>query len=308
MTVTYTAHGKLMITGEYLALLGARCLAWPTKATQTMDVTTMASAPGTLIWNAIDHEGNPWFDALIATDGPYEVISASDPIVADKLIHMLKQERKMGGRELGNQAYSVETNTHWPMEWGLGSSSSLIVNLAAWLEVNPFELQKNTIGGSGYDIACGMSDSPIVFQMADKLLVGKVSRPPVLLEYAGFAYLGQKASTSDAIKNFHDKVANVDVSKKIDLVNRLAYHILDGEKVGNIIKAIEIHEETIGYLLDIEPIKRRMFPDFNGMVKSLGAWGGDFVMFVGREPLKDYKEATEKEYGLKLYSAEELLV
>ena len=52
MTVTYTAHGKLMITGEYLALLGARCLAWPTKATQTMDVTTMASAPGTAKRNA----------------------------------------------------------------------------------------------------------------------------------------------------------------------------------------------------------------------------------------------------------------
>ncbi len=309
MTISYKARGKLMITGEYLALLGARCLAWPSKALQTMDVNRSDTAAGTLIWNALDHEGNPWFDALFSTDGTIEVISSSDPIVADKLIHILQTAINLSGKNILNQnSYSIETTTNWPLEWGMGSSSSLLVNLAAWMEVNPFELQKNTIGGSGYDIACGLSDDPIVFQMAEKLLVGKVHRPSILNDYAGFAYLGQKSDTPTAIKYFMDKVANMDLSKRIDLINRLTYHILDGEKIGNVIKAVEIHEETIGFLLEIEPIKRRMFPDFDGMVKSLGAWGGDFVMFLGREPLKDYKEATEKAYDIKLYSAQELLV
>ena len=274
-----------------------------------MDVSLVESPPGTLIWNAIDHEGNPWFDALLSTDDGINVISASDMIVADKLVHFLREGLKLNGQDdLSRSALSIETNTQWPMEWGMGSSSSLIVNLASWLQVNPFDLQRNTIGGSGYDIACGLSDEPIIFQMADKLLVGKVKRPEILSEHAGFAYLGQKSDTATAIKNFHEKVANIDVSKKIDLVNKLAYHILDGSKISNILKAIEIHEETIGYLLDIEPIKRRMFPAFDGMVKSLGAWGGDFIMFVGSKPLKEFKEETEKQYGLKLFSAEELLV
>ena len=31
-----------------------------------------------------------------------------------------------------------------------------------------------------------------------------------------------------------------------------------------------------------------MFPDFDGVIKSLGAWGGDFVMVISNENPTDY--------------------
>ena len=41
---------------------------------------------------------------------------------------------------------------------------------------------------------------------------------------------------------------------------------------------IDKHEKRIGGILGIEPIRQRLFSDFNGTIKSLGAWGGDFVL------------------------------
>jgi hypothetical protein len=34
-------------------------------------------------------------------------------------------------------------------------------------------------------------------------------------------------------------------------------------------------------LIGQPPIKQRLFPDYNGAIKSLGAWGGDFILVSG---------------------------
>ncbi len=307
--ILYSARGKLMITGEYLALKGARSLAWPTRAMHHMEVHPIAGPPGTLIWNAADKDGKPWFDALFSTSGTIETISSSDSSVADKLCMMLNAAIALKGKNILEQAsFQVETKIEWPMEWGMGSSSSLLVNLASWFGVNPFTLQQHTIGGSGYDVACGLSDDVIVFQNAGKLLANKVHRPEILTQYAGFTYLGKKADTASAITDFSSRTEGMNLSAKIHLIDRLTYHILDAKTVHHAIKAIEIHEDTIGSLLGVEPIKQRLYKDFDGAVKSLGAWGGDFIMFVGSKPLKELRVSTEEKYGIKLYSADELLV
>ena len=36
-------------------------------------------------------------------------------------------------------------------------------------------------------------------------------------------------------------------------------------------------------VLEIPTVKNSLFSDFNGTVKSLGAWGGDFVLVVSNE-------------------------
>ena len=41
---------------------------------------------------------------------------------------------------------------------------------------------------------------------------------------------------------------------------------------------INQHEEIIENLIGIEAVKKKYFSDFKGSIKSLGAWGGDFVM------------------------------
>ncbi|MEN8912246.1 MAG: GHMP kinase, partial [Polaribacter sp.] len=48
------------------------------------------------------------------------------------------------------------------------------------------------------------------------------------------------------------------------------------------------HEKIIGEIIQITPVKERLFPDYFGEVKSLGAWGGDFVLVTGNEQTPDY--------------------
>jgi hypothetical protein len=54
---------------------------------------------------------------------------------------------------------------------------------------------------------------------------------------------------------------------------------------------LEEHELIMGGVLGRKPVKDYLFGDFKGIVKSLGAWGGDFVMAAsvsGREYINDY--------------------
>jgi hypothetical protein len=37
------------------------------------------------------------------------------------------------------------------------------------------------------------------------------------------------------------------------------------------------------------PVKEKLFSDFKGAIKSLGAWGGDFVMVATEEDLQSVK-------------------
>ena len=47
-------------------------------------------------------------------------------------------------------------------------------------------------------------------------------------------------------------------------------------------------EKKLGSILEVPTIQEQLFPEFNGLVKSLGAWGGDFVMAISKENPKDY--------------------
>jgi hypothetical protein len=38
----------------------------------------------------------------------------------------------------------------------------------------------------------------------------------------------------------------------------------------------------------MKTVKEALFPDFKGVLKSLGAWGGDFILAISKENPKDY--------------------
>ena len=42
------------------------------------------------------------------------------------------------------------------------------------------------------------------------------------------------------------------------------------------------HEKLLGKELKMECVKDTRFSDFEGSIKSLGAWGGDFVMIASK--------------------------
>ena len=41
---------------------------------------------------------------------------------------------------------------------------------------------------------------------------------------------------------------------------------------------IKEHEDIVSRLISKEKIKDKLFNDFDGEIKSLGAWGGDFIL------------------------------
>ncbi|WP_317125970.1 hypothetical protein [Chryseobacterium sp. 7] len=69
-----------------------------------------------------------------------------------------------------------------------------------------------------------------------------------------------------------------DLTKKILLCNELE----------NFSELMMIHEHKIADFLEISTVKEKFFSDCPSFVKSLGAWGGDFVMSAKFGDYKNY--------------------
>ena len=65
------------------------------------------------------------------------------------------------------------------------------------------------------------------------------------------------------------------------------------------------HEEILSELLNLKTAKETYFSDYPKMVKSLGAWGGDFVMVSGN--LNDMEYFKSKGYEVILPYEEMIL-
>lgn len=60
----------------------------------------------------------------------------------------------MGSESLeADYSYILKSNVQFPENFGLGSSSTLMNNIANWGNVDAFALNDIALGGSGYDIA-----------------------------------------------------------------------------------------------------------------------------------------------------------
>lgn len=71
---------------------------------------------------------------------------------------------------------------------------------------------------------------------------------------------------------------------------------------------LEEHERIISQWMETERVKSSLFPDFPGAIKSLGAWGGDFVLVAsGLSPAQTKKYFTDKGYSTLIPFAEMVL-
>jgi len=164
----------------------------------------------------------------------------------------------------------------------LGTSSTLINNLGQWLNIDAFELLKNSFGGSGYDIACAQTNQSIIYQLEnEKPVFETVDFNPVFKEYIYFVYLNKKQSSKSAINNYLNKQFSLDkVKSKIDKITEF---VSETDDINDFMAALDKHEILLSDVLEQLTVKESLFDDFNGTVKSLGAWGGDFVMVVSKE-------------------------
>ena len=293
-----------MITGEYLVLDGAKAFAVPTKMGQDL-IVSETNEFNSIHWKSFDFDQSVWFEATLNTS---EIISQKfkdeNESIAKVLQNILFEAHQLNPTILPNKGFSVETNLTFPRFWGLGTSSTLINNVAQWFEINAFELLKNSFGGSGYDIANAQNNTPITYQLIHgKPIIEKVNFNPKFKENIYFLYLNQKQNSKAAIATYYSKQQDIkDVKAEINsITNEIASSI-------NQIRfeyLLQKHEAILSDVLEMGTIQERFFSDFEGTIKSLGAWGGDFVMIVSNSNPKKYFES--KGYTTLLHYDEMIL-
>ena len=167
-TQTFYSNGKLLITGEYVVLDGAKALALPTKFGQNLVVTSGINHQ--IKWTSFDADKSIWFqDTLSFSEIKNNYISEKNHAVKNTLIEILHQATVQNPNFLNEEGFEVETHLTFPRNWGLGTSSTLINNIAQWFKVDAFELLRKSFGGSGYDIACAQSSTPIIYHLENEI-------------------------------------------------------------------------------------------------------------------------------------------
>lgn len=303
MKKTFYSNGKLLITGEYLVLDGAKAFALPTKFGQNLIVEDCES--NEIIWTSYDNDESIWFkDTFTFT----EIInqSSNENSIRATLLKILQQAYLLNPTYLQEgRGYAVTTWLTFPRDWGLGTSSTLINNIAQWLEIDAFELLKTSFGGSGYDIACAQNNAPITYKIAqDKISVEQVSFEPHFTNCIYFVYLNQKQNSKTAIAKYKENKNKI-FSTDIEAVNNLTTAALTASNSTQFAAVMHTHERIMSQLLETTTIQEDLFSDFQGQIKSLGAWGGDFVMVIANQNPKEYFAA--KGYNTFLTFAEMIL-
>jgi mevalonate kinase len=275
------ANGKILLTGEYFILDGAVGLALPTLGYGQTLTLNKNEEVGVLTWSAADENDEVWFFIKIQTLD-FQILSTNNDEIAHTFVDILKKAKSLNAdflndKNTGIQAFSV---TNFPRIWGLGTSSTLTSLIADWANIDAFALNDLTFKSSGYDVACAKSETPIFFQKRaapnDNFYENTVFEPS-FVENLYFVHLTKKQNSREGITHY----------RKLDLATRknvatqittLTYAIAQAKTLADFDKNILLHENLIAETLHLERAKNLYFQDFWGEIKSLGAWGGDFVL------------------------------
>ncbi len=282
-----------MLTGEYLVLEGATSLAVPTKFGQDLIVEKINE--NQLIWASFTNTGDCWFEAVF--DLPkLRLVNASfnsekeggAEFIAETLQDILVETRKMNPEFLqSEQGFLVKTNLTFPRDWGLGTSSTLINNIAQWAKVDAFQLLWNSFSGSGYDIANAKHNTSILYQVNNQHpVVKKVDFRPDFSDQLFFVHLNKKQDSKAGIARFKEKREKI--NNEIQLVSEISRQLILEQKLSEFEKLIQEHEKIISSIIALPTVKKSLFPDYFGTLKSLGAWGGDFMLATGNNDTPHY--------------------
>ena len=275
MSQNFYSRGKLLITGEYFVLNGSLAFAVPLKLGQNMSVQYLDDNRGELSWET-KCEKKTWFWAKYEL-GKIKLIDTSHQSQAKFIQQIFLQIQQLSKViSMGKSSIKISTNIEFPVNWGLGSSSSLISNLADWAKVNPYQLLWKVMNGSGFDIACARSNGPLLYQLKDKPQVEEIQFDKNFLDSIFFIYSGKKQSTQTSIRKYASFIQGL--TKEKDRISDLTGSVATSGTLDEFESYIREHEDIISHAIGIPSLKTHYFNDFEGGVKSLGAWGGDFFM------------------------------
>ncbi|WP_375238282.1 GYDIA family GHMP kinase [Aurantibacter sp.] len=288
MKETFYSQGKLLLTAEYVVLDNALALAVPTKFGQFLNVEK--NDTNSIVWKSYTNTNTIWFEAEFKLEN--NLISCSiENDISKNLIKILKAAKSLNPEFLNSEfGFNVTSKLEFPQNWGLGSSSTLLNNIANWAKIDAFKLSNLTFGGSGYDIACAQNSSPIFYNLENTIpTIKPITFNPEFKNHLYFVHLNQKQNSRDGIK--HYKAQQFDLKDTIIEISGITKQISGTTNFNTFCNLITKHETLISNITKQETVKNRLFKDFNGSIKSLGAWGGDFVLITSKENPKPYFES-----------------
>lgn len=283
---TFYSHGKLLLSGEYVVLDGGLSLAIPTKFGQSLTIKSIETSK--LIWKSFDDHKKVWFENEFKIDSDAFSQQVNQDAISERLIQILNATKALNPEFLkDSNGFEIETHLEFPKNWGLGTSSTLISNIAQWANIDAFKLLEHTFGGSGYDIACAQFDSPITYQIENKKpIIKTVDFNPSFKEHLYFVHLNKKQNSRDGIKHYRENKENVTTT--ISTINKITLAMMHCKTLTDFQNLIVNHETIISEITKQIPVKALLFNDFDGAIKSLGAWGGDFVMIASKNNPTEY--------------------
>lgn len=330
MKKSFYSNGKLLLTGEYAVLDGALSLAVPTRYGQSLSMK-YADTPQ-LIWKSRDEKGQIWFETAFDLKSFSVALSKAEHIAENdeteaSLLALLREAQKLNPSFLKDASgYHVETQLTFPRNWGLGSSSTLINNIAQWAEVDAYQLLWNVFSGSGYDIACAQHDRPILYRLNEQphrprqmrheefqprvtqhpergkaiplrtVQVEETVFYPPFSDHLHFVHLNKKQDSREGIATYRKK--DGDRSELIEKISEITRKTVACKSLTEFESLMVEHETLLSQMLQRPTVRELLFPDFGGAVKSLGAWGGDFVLVTGDPSTPSYFK--EKGYSTVL--------
>ena len=284
MTEKYHSHGKLLLSAEYAVLDGALSLAVPTIYGQSLHITS--NRPGQLHWVSKDHKNAIWFESHFDLKNikSSEVTSKTGEVLKEVLIAAQHLNPKFLTTDKG---YSATSEIDFPRSWGLGTSSTLINNIANWAEVDAYELLRRTFGGSGYDIACAKHNSPVLYRLDNEIpRVKEISFNPPFKQKLYFIYLNKKKDSREGISQYREQ--HTDRELLIKQLTEITEQMASCRALAQFEALMIRHESLLSEVLGLPTVKAALFPDYPFAIKSLGAWGGDFIMATGNDQTPHY--------------------
>ncbi len=191
--------------------------------------------------------------------------------------------------EIPKRKFEITTTLEFPQDWGLGSSSTLVVNISKWLSINPYQLFFAWSHGSGYDLACANANTGILYHKNGiEPVIANIDWNPSFKDEIFFLHLGEKQKSEREVKKYAQ--LNFDRNAAIFQVNELTKRMVQSSSLSEFETIMLEHELLISSILQKIPVKEQLFSDYEGSIKSLGAWGGDFVMVTKRPGFRSYFE------------------
>ncbi len=303
--MTCYSNGKFLITGEYLVLKSALSLAVPLKFGQSLHVVPNDDQ-SRLSWKTFIAD-KLWFEAVF-TLPDFSIIKTSDQPRAEYLSNLLKSAHKLNPDILTKPVgFEVTARLNFDINWGLGSSSTLIFNTARWFNINPFDLHFSVSEGSGYDIACAGAESPVLYQLLEgKPNSKQINFNPDFSDHLYFVYSGKKQDSAKSIRNHSGALSASD--NEIEKITQITKAMIIADSLEEFESLMIEHENIISTVLQLPKAKDVFFSEFEGEVKSLGAWGGDFAMLTWRHESRQLKEYLKQKGFNTLFGFKEIVL